>query len=78
MTKRKRKRRLRPRTVWLLVLGYFIVGTAIAMLFLQQLTASAGPAPPGQPSLNNAWGLFPLVVMLWPIFLVILIVKALR
>jgi hypothetical protein len=78
MTKRKHKRRLRPRTIWLLVLGYFIVGSVTAAFFMQQLTAGAQPAVPGQPTLNNAWGLFPVVVMLWPIFLVVMLVKALR
>jgi hypothetical protein len=77
MTKRKRKRRLRPRTIWLLVLGYFLVGGVIAALFLQELTAGTTPAAPGQPSLNNAWGLFPIVVMLWPLFLIVWLLKAL-
>jgi len=77
MTKRKRKRRLKPRTIWLLVLGYFLVGSVLAALFLQQLTAGAAPATPGQPSLNNAWALFPVVVMLWPIFVIVWLVKAL-
>ncbi|MEZ4396561.1 MAG: hypothetical protein R3C71_06610 [Candidatus Krumholzibacteriia bacterium] len=77
MSKRKRKRRLRPRTIWWLVLGYFVLGAVVAALFLQQMTAGAPRVGAGEPSINNAWGLFPLVVMLWPIFLVVYVVRAL-
>jgi hypothetical protein len=78
MSKRKHKRRLKPRTIWILVVAYFVVGGVIAALFLQQLAAGVKPAGPGEASLNNAWGLFPVVVMLWPVFLIIWLVKALR
>lgn len=78
MTKRKHKRRLAARTIWLLVLGYFILGAIVGALFLQQLTAGAARPTTGEPSIQNAWGLFPVVVMLWPIFLIIWLVRALR
>lgn len=77
MSKRKRKRRPRPRTVWLLVLGYFVLGAIVAALFLQQMTTGVAQPSGGEPTVNNAWGLFPLIVMLWPIFLVIYILRAL-
>lgn len=78
MTKRKHKRRLAARTIWLIVLGYFILGAIVGVLFLQQLTAGAERPASGEPSIQNAWGLFPVVVMLWPIFLIIWLVRALR
>lgn len=76
MGKRKKKRGPGARVVWSLVLGYLILGGIVAVLFLQQIAAGADPAPAGGPSLNNAWGLFPLIVLLWPIFLVVMILKA--
>ena len=54
MSKRKRKRRLRPRTIWWLVLGYFVLGAVVAALFLQQMTAGAPRVGAGEPSIP--WG----------------------
>jgi hypothetical protein len=76
MGKRKKKRKLGPRMTWSLVLGYFILGIVVAALFLSQVNSGAEPVNPDEASLYNAWGLFPLVVLLWPVFLVVLIIKA--
>ncbi len=75
MGKRKKKRGPSARMVWSLVLGYLIIGGVVATLFLQQVGSGADPAPGADPTLNNAWGLFPLIVLLWPIFLIVMIVK---
>ncbi len=76
MGKRKRKRKLSPRLTWLLVLGYFTLGVVVAALFLSQVNTPAQPVDPDEASLYNAWGLFPLVVLLWPVFMIVLIIKA--
>lgn len=73
---KKRKRRFKARTIWMMVLAYFIAGGIVAALFLQGISADAEIAGPGEPSLNNAWGLFPLIVLLWPVFLVVMVVRA--
>ncbi len=77
MGKRKKKRKLSPRTSWLLVLGYFILGVVVAALFLSQVSTGSQPVDPDEASLYNAWGLFPLVVLLWPVFRIVLVIKAL-
>ncbi len=77
MSKKKSKRRkLKTRTIWILVLSYMVLGAVVATLFLQQTTAGAEIGAPGQANLNNAWGLFPLIVLVWPIFLVIFLIRA--
>ena len=76
MGKKKRKRRFKARTIWAMVLAYFIVGGVVATLFLQGMTSGADPGGAGQPSLSNAWALFPLVAMLWPAFLLWMLVRA--
>ncbi len=74
---RKRKRRFKARTIWMMVLAYFIAGGVVATLFLQDVVGDGTGTATGEPSLNNAWGMFPLVVIIWPVFLVVMIVRAL-
>ncbi len=77
MSRKKKKARFKPRTIWAMVIGYMVVGAIVAILYLGQQVPDPelidASAPPG----SNPWALFPVFVMLWPIFLVILIVKLL-
>ena len=77
MGKKKKRARFKPRTIWAMVIGYIVIGAIVAMIYLGQQAPDPqlldGSAPPGA----NPWALFPVFVMLWPIFLVVLIVKLL-
>ena len=78
MTKKKKKGRISTKSAWMLTLAYFVVGFVVSILFLNSVdpTTEAGADPntglPGSP-----WLLFPIVVIIWPVFLVIMIWRAL-
>lgn len=77
MTKRKKKRKLKAWTIWSLIIGYVVAGAIVAVLYLSRNAPDAEDVNVAQQGLSNAWGLFPIIVMLWPIFLVIFIVQML-
>ena len=74
MAKKKKKRRLRARSIWLLVIGYTILGVLFTLYYLNAhapdpTQVESGASPMGLGSL------FPIIVILWPLFLIIHIIQ---
>ena len=62
MAKKKKKRKLRARTLWTLSIGYFLAGFVVAVFYLNQNAPSADEVEAAQQGMNNAWGLLPIIV----------------
>lgn len=75
MAKKKKKRKLKPRTIWSLFIAYFLAGIIVAILYLNHNAPDPDTANAAQQGATSAWGLFPILVMLWPVFLVILLIQ---
>ncbi len=76
MAKRKKKSKLSARAVWSLLIAYVVAGVVVAILYLNRNAPGSEDVDAVQQGLSNAWGLFPIVVILWPIFLIVLLVQA--
>jgi hypothetical protein len=77
MAKKKKKRKLKPRTIWLLSISYFVIGFLVAILFLNSISPETEVVENDntQNARTSPWMLFPVVVMLWPIFVVVMIAR---
>lgn len=75
MSRKKKKSRIGARTAWILFTAYMVAGIVVAILFLGSSETPATAATSPQDAAASPWALFPVVALLWPIFLVILIVR---
>jgi len=75
VSRKKKKSRISARTAWLLFIGYMVAGIVVAILFLGPSETPTAAATDPQAAAANPWALFPVVALLWPIFLAILIVR---
>ena len=76
MARKKKKPRLRARSIWLLVIGYTIIGVLFTLYYMNAhapdpTRVEAGANPMGLGSL------FPIIVILWPLFVIIHIIQVL-
>jgi hypothetical protein len=77
VSRKKKKSRISVRTAWVLFVAYIVVGMVVAILFLGPSETGTATATSPQDAAMSPWALFPLVALLWPIFLVIMIVRQL-
>ena len=75
MAKRKKRSRFRARTIWAMIISYLVLGVILALIYLGQNAPEASITDASAQVQPNAWALFPIIVMLWPLFLVILLVQ---
>jgi hypothetical protein len=75
MAKRKKRSRFRARTIWAMIISYLVLGVILALIYLEQNAPEASITDANAQVQPTAWALFPIVVMLWPLFLVILLVQ---
>ncbi|MCP4547374.1 MAG: hypothetical protein GY835_13030 [bacterium] len=77
MGKKKKRRKLKTRTIWILLSSYMIVGVVVALFVLNNHTSDPVQTEAGQQAASGAGTVFPLIVMLWPIFVVIHLIRIL-
>jgi hypothetical protein len=74
LSKKRKKRRISPRTAWILTIGYFVLGFIVAVLFLNSVDPQTAPGTdPNTGIPSTPWIMFPLVVIFWPVFLGIML-----
>ena len=76
MSKKKKRRRIKPRVAWMLLIGYVVLGLVVALFWLNRHAPNSDQIDAVRQGMANPWGLVPIIVMLWPIFLVIMLYQA--
>ncbi len=73
MGKKKKRARFGARTIWMMIIGYLVLGVITALIYLSRNAPDPAYVDMSSQGMTNPWALFPVVVMLWPIFVVVLL-----
>ena len=77
MGKKKKRARFSARTIWAMFIGYMVIGAIVAIVYLGRKAPDPELIDATTAAGSNPWALFPVFVLLWPIFLAILILQSL-